>query len=93
MPFTTLVLLCDNLSTVALSHNHIRHAKTKHMELDIFFLKEKVLSKSLIVKHIPSFDQYANLLTKSLSPLKFLQLRDKLTVLDKSTLGQKCHWV
>lgn len=85
--FTTPVLFCDNLC--ALSHNPVLHAKTKHMELDIFFLKEKVLSKCLIVHHIPAFDQYADLLTKPLSPLRFLQLREKLQVLDKSSLAQK----
>lgn len=62
------------------------------MELDIFFLREKVLSKSLIVKHIPAFDQYADLLTKPLSPLKFLQLGDKLKVQDKSSLIQWWPW-
>lgn len=79
-------MLCDNLITVALSHNPILHAKTKHMELDIFFLREKVLSKSIMVKYIPAFDQYANILTKTLSPLKFLQLRNKLVMVDKSSL-------
>lgn len=30
------LLYCDNLSTVALSHNPELHTKTKHMELDMF---------------------------------------------------------
>jgi histone deacetylase 1/2 len=85
VPFTTPILYCDNMSTVALSHNPVLHAKTKHMELDIFFLREKVLSKSLIVRHVPATHQYADLLTKPLSPLRFLYLRDKLRVMDKSS--------
>lgn len=31
------------MSTIALAHNPILHAQTKHMELDLFFVKEKVL--------------------------------------------------
>jgi histone deacetylase 1/2 len=85
VPFTTPIFYCDNMSTVALSHNPVLHAKTKHMELDIFFLREKVLSKHLIVRHVPATHQYADLLTKPLSPLRFLHLRDKLRVLDKGS--------
>lgn len=81
-------LYCDNLSTVALSHNPVLHAKTKHMELDIFFLREKVLNKTLVVKHIPAKFQSADILTKPLSALRFLALRDRLKVIDKATLCQ-----
>lgn len=33
---------CDNLSTVLLSANPIQHARTKHIELDLYFVREKV---------------------------------------------------
>lgn len=80
------IIYCDNMSTVTLSHNPILHARTKHMELDLFFLREKVLSKHLRVLHIPSEEQCADLLTKALSPTRFLYLRDKLKVLDLHSL-------
>ncbi|KAI5417517.1 hypothetical protein KIW84_042214 [Lathyrus oleraceus] len=73
-------LLCDNLSTVTLAHNPVLHNRTKHMELDIFFVREKVLSKSLIVEHVPAMDKWADALTKPLSAAKFFPLRDKLRV-------------
>ena len=50
-----------------MAHNSVLHVKVKHMELDVFFVREKVLSKRLIVQHIPGYDQWANLLTKPLS--------------------------
>jgi len=40
---------------------------TKHMEIDIFFVREKVLAKKLLVYHIPAIDQWADALTKALS--------------------------
>nr|KYP51561.1 hypothetical protein KK1_026589 [Cajanus cajan] len=49
----TPIVLCDNQSTVALSHNPILHSRSKHMELDIFFVREKVISKALVVSHVP----------------------------------------
>lgn len=39
--FNTPIIFCDNLSIVTLSHNPVLHAKTKHMEHDTFFLREK----------------------------------------------------
>lgn len=82
------VIYCDNMSTVALSHNPILHARTKHMELDLFFVREKVLSKLLQILHIPSEEQCTDLLTKALSPTRFLYLRDKHKVHDLHSLAQ-----
>jgi hypothetical protein len=49
------------------------------MELYIFFVRERVLNKELIVSHIPAHHQYAGLLTKALTPKNFLDLRSKLS--------------
>lgn len=61
------IIYCDNMSTVAVSHNPILHARTKHMELDLFFVREKVLSNSLKVLHFPSEEQVTDVLTKAVS--------------------------
>lgn len=41
------------------------------MELDLFFVREKVLSKLLKVVYVYALDQYPNILTKALSPTHF----------------------
>ena len=56
------------------------HARTKHMELDAFFVREKVLTKQLVVQHIPGTDQWEDLLTKPLSSTRFTYLSSKLNV-------------
>lgn len=43
IPHLPQTLLCDNLSYVMLSHNPILHARIKHVELDIHFVREKLL--------------------------------------------------
>jgi hypothetical protein len=80
VPFVTPIIYCDNQSAVLLAHNPILHARTKHMEIDLFFVREKVLAKQLTVQHIPGDNQWADVLTKPLSSSKFLYLRPKLNV-------------
>lgn len=74
------IVWCDNLSTMMLSTNPTKHARTKHVELELYFVREKVHNGSLIVKHIRSIDQIADILTKSISSSKFYTLRRKLKV-------------
>ncbi|KAH9745524.1 hypothetical protein KPL70_004105 [Citrus sinensis] len=44
---TTPLMWCDNQSAIALAYNPVYHAKTKHVELDIHFIRDKVASKEI----------------------------------------------
>jgi histone deacetylase 1/2 len=83
IPYHPPTLLCDNLSAVSLAHNPVLHARTKHMELDIHFVREKVLSRQLQVLHVPATDQLADPLTKPLYPSNYSTIRSKLKVFSK----------
>ena len=50
------------------------------MEIDVFFVREKILAKQLSIIHIPALDQWADVLTKPLSTSRFEALRGKLNV-------------
>ncbi|RVW17358.1 Retrovirus-related Pol polyprotein from transposon RE2 [Vitis vinifera] len=50
------VIWCDNLSIVKLAANPILHARTKHMKLDLYFVRERVLQKQVEVRHVPPLD-------------------------------------
>lgn len=53
----TPIIWRDNLSTVHLAANPILHAGTKHIELDLYFVQEKVMRKQIEVRHVPVVDQ------------------------------------
>ena len=75
------MIYCDNQSAVPIAHNPVFHSRTKHMEIDVFFVREQVLAKQLSVAHLPALDQWAEtILTKPLSSTRFEVLRDKLNV-------------
>ena len=61
------VLWCDNLGAKYLSSNPVFHARTKHIEVDYHFVRERVLEKLLEIDYIPSGDQVADGFTKALS--------------------------
>lgn len=80
LPAEPPIVFCDNMSTVLLAANPILHSRTKHVELDLFFVREKVHNKLVTVSHLSAKDQTADILTKPLPKPAFLTLRSKLNV-------------
>lgn len=77
---TPYVLWCDNSSAIALANNPVFHARTKHIEVDYHFIREKVLARVVQVLHIGTAAQIADIFTKPLSRARFQLLKDKLMV-------------
>ena len=50
------------------------HIKTKHIEIDVHFIHEKVLAKELDVRNISTKEQIVDLHTKPLLEARFEQL-------------------
>ena len=71
------ILWCDNIGATYLTINPVFHMRTKYIEIDFHFVREKVAQKSCDVRFISSKDQAADVFTKG---LLFQFLRDKLTV-------------
>lgn len=76
------ILWCDNIGAGALAVNPVFHARIKHIEIDIHFVRDHILRGALEVRYVPSSDQVADCLTKPLSHSQFHYLRSKLGVVD-----------
>jgi hypothetical protein len=74
-------LWCDNLGATYLSANPVFHARTKHIEIDFHFVRERVVNKQLDIKFISSKDQVANGFTKALPIRNLLEFRRNLNLL------------
>ena len=76
----TSVVFCDNVSAVYLSTNPVQHQRTKHIEIDIHFVREKVALGYIRVVHVLSSLQYADIFTKGLPTTLFQDFRTSLSV-------------
>jgi hypothetical protein len=47
-----MVAFCDNVSAIYMSANPVHHKRTKHIELDIHFVRERVQASELRVLHV-----------------------------------------
>ena len=72
------ILWCDNVSALTIASNLVFHARTKHIEVDYHFVRERVLQHDLQVKFVASQDQLVDLLTKDLTSPLFHLLSSKI---------------
>ena len=77
---TATIVYCDNVSAVYLSTNPVQHQRTKHIEIDIHFVRDYVASGQVRVLHVPSKFQYADIFTKGLPSVLFLEFHSSLNV-------------
>ena len=81
------VLWCDNIGATYLSSNPVFHARTKHIEVDYHFVRERVAQKLLFIKFNSSKDQLADIFTKPLPLPQFEGCRRNLNLVNSSEHG------
>ena len=73
-------LFCDNKEAIDISENTVQHDRTKQVEVDRHFIKEKLEKEIISIPHVRSEDQLADILTKAVSVEAFETTLSKLGI-------------
>jgi hypothetical protein len=67
-------LLCDNECAIKISYNPYEHSKTKHIDIRHHFLRDHAIIGDIVISHVGTNDQLADIFTKALDEKRFHEL-------------------
>ena len=82
-------IYCDNQSCIKLFENLVFHDKLKHIEIRCHFIKDWVQRGAIRLAYVPTDDQVANILTKSLPKGKHVDFKGMIGVVANTFLGKR----
>jgi hypothetical protein len=59
-------LLCDNDSVIKITYNPCDHSRIKHIDIWYHFLRDHVIKGDIVISHVETNDQLADIFTKPL---------------------------
>ncbi|RVX05810.1 Retrovirus-related Pol polyprotein from transposon TNT 1-94 [Vitis vinifera] len=77
-----MTLICDNQAALHIAFNPVFHERTKHIEVDCHFIREKIASGCVATSFVNSNDQLADIFTKSLRGPRIKYICNKLGAYD-----------
>jgi hypothetical protein len=84
--FKKVPLLCDNKSAIKLTNNLVQHARTKHIDVSHYFIRDHQQKWDICIESVGTEDQLADIFSKPLDEKRFYKLRNELNILDFSNM-------
>ena len=84
-----ITIRVDNKSAIQLARNPVFHGRSKHIHRRFHFIRECVENEQVEVEHVPGNEQRADILTKPLGRIKFVEMRRLIGIEDVSEFKLK----
>lgn len=75
-----VTLYIDNKSAIDLAKNPVFHGRSKHIDVRYHFIRECVDRGDIVISHVSSEKQCADILTKAMAAAKFEEMRELLGI-------------
>jgi homospermidine synthase len=75
-------LCCDSKSEISIANNLMQHDRTKHVEIDRFFIKEKLKNVLLELSRVATENLVVDCLTKGFSSIDLVRLCNKMGLMN-----------
>jgi hypothetical protein len=90
-PMQPAVIAQDNKSTIALAEKgRSTSGRTRHVSIRYFFVKDRIDSREIEIKYVPSESMIADFFTKPLQGALFVRLRDAILKCDMRSIAGVC---
>jgi hypothetical protein len=80
-------LLCDNESTIKITYNHCEHSRIRHIHIWHHFLRDHTIKGDIVISHVGTNNQLADIFTKPLDEKRFHELRSELNIIDSQNVA------
>ena len=83
--YNDFLMLSDSMFNIYLAKNPVFHARSKHIEVHYHFIREKLITKEILLLHVKTGDQVADIFTKFLDSEKLKKFMCHMNIRDISS--------
>jgi hypothetical protein len=80
-------LLCDDESAIKIAYNPCEHSRTKHIDIWHHFLRDHAIKGDIVISHVGTNNQLADIFTKPLDEKRFRELQSELNIIDSRNVA------